>query len=255
MRKSRASKLFMSLLVLLIGATLFGTVYFFQELNSNYILINGGLEPEVRILYPYEYQQSQKGLIFSLTALIVTFCIMIMVILPDEEAATDKPAARAAAAKAKKQTGEPSTISAEVLREEPAHGTEPKREEFHRREKVEEVEQIETDAIEFEETTHEVTEGDDDVVYGTAEITNAAVIDFVNKFPDSALKFLFRKQLDGKPLTAEEEEIYRTWEKRGMNRGKVKAYVLTLMEWDNIPKDPLYDIWKKMRDHIFETIH
>jgi len=27
------------------------------------------------------------------------------------------------------------------------------------------------------------------------------------------------------------------------------------MEWDNIPKDPLYDIWKKMRDHIFETIH
>ena len=117
------------------------------------------------------------------------------------------------------------------------------------------MEQLEADAIEFDEPTHEVTEGDDDVVYGTAGITNAAVIDFVHKFPDSALKFLFRKQLDGKPLTAEEEEIYRGWEKRGMNRGKVKAYILTLMEWDNIPKDPLYDIWKKMRDHIFETIH
>ncbi|MDH5560349.1 MAG: hypothetical protein OEY59_05785 [Deltaproteobacteria bacterium] len=105
-----------------------------------------------------------------------------------------------------------------------------------------------------EDTYHEIVEGEDDVVYGTEEITNAAIMDFVHKYPDSALKFLYRKRLDGKAVSSEEEEIYRNWEKRKMFRAKVKAYILSLMEWDKMPQEPLFEIWKRMRDHIYEVI-
>ncbi len=79
-------------------------------------------------------------------------------------------------------------------------------------------------------------------------------MDFVHKFPDSSLKFLYRKQLNGKPLSREDEDIYTSWEQRGMGRSKVKHYILTLMEWDKLPKDALYEIWKRLRDHIYDVI-
>ena len=72
--------------------------------------------------------------------------------------------------------------------------------------------------------------------------------------PDSALKFLYRKQLDGKLLGRTEEDIYVEWEKRGMSRGKVKKYILSLMDWKTFPKKPLYEIWKMLRDHIYDNI-
>ncbi|MBT4289475.1 MAG: hypothetical protein HOD92_19285 [Deltaproteobacteria bacterium] len=79
-------------------------------------------------------------------------------------------------------------------------------------------------------------------------------MNFVHKFPDSALKFLYRKQLDGKMLGRGDEDIYREWEHRGMSRGKVKKYMLTLMDWKTFPKKPLYEIWKMLRDHIYDNI-
>ncbi len=259
MKSARSSKLFMGTLLILIAATLLATLHFFNEINNNYILMYNGNEPLMRVLNPYKYIQAKKGLIFSVSMLISTFSLGIMVILPSEEAgvvrfkkATQTKTVAPPSQAAPSQPSEGSSgISAEVV-EAPPKPQNPT--EGRKSKKEEDIELIDTEEIFEDDNYREVTEGEDDVVYGAGEITNRAIMDFVHKFPDSSLKFLFRKQLDGKPLTNEEEEIYIGWENRGMTRGKIKAYILTLMDWELIPKEPLFDIWKKMRDHIFETI-
>ena len=97
--------------------------------------------------------------------------------------------------------------------------------------------------------------GDADVVYGTGRITPDALVDFVHRHPDSAVKYMFNKSLDGKPLTAQEEEIYRAWQKRSLSRTKMRDYVLHIMEWKEMPNLPVHDIWSQLRDQIFELSH
>ncbi|MDX2471104.1 MAG: hypothetical protein QNL04_11070 [SAR324 cluster bacterium] len=259
MKSARSSKLFMGFLLLLIAITLLATLHFFNEINNNYILMYNGNEPLMRVLNPYKYIQAKKGLIFSLSMLISTFSLGIMVILPNEEDHVvqfrQAKKTKTVQQPEKSTAGQPSEgssgISAEVTESAPMP---PNPMDSKKTKKEVDIELIDTEEIFDEDNYHEVTEGEDDVVYGAGDITNRAIMDFVHKFPDSSLKFLFRKQLDGKPLTNEEEEIYLGWENRGMTRGKVKAYIMTLMDWDVMPKEALFDTWKKMRDHIFENI-
>ena len=55
-----------------------------------------------------------------------------------------------------------------------------------------------------------------DVVFGTGKITPASMMSFVRQYPDSTLKFLLRRNLDGRPLPSEFDQIYKTWEERGL---------------------------------------
>ena len=57
-------------------------------------------------------------------------------------------------------------------------------------------------------------DGDNDVVFGDGQIDSKSINRFVKSFPDSAIKFMFRKNLDGRNLPFEYEEIYIKWEKR-----------------------------------------
>ena len=41
---------------------------------------------------------------------------------------------------------------------------------------------------------------DNDVVFGSKDITQSSMKNFVMEYPDSALKYIFRKNLDGRPL-------------------------------------------------------
>lgn len=97
--------------------------------------------------------------------------------------------------------------------------------------------------------------GDADVVYGSGRITDEATVEYIHRHPDSAVKFLFRKTLDGKPLPPSEDEIYKQWQKRGLSRNKVREYILQIMEWDTVPDSPVNEIWSKLRDQIFELTH
>ena len=92
-----------------------------------------------------------------------------------------------------------------------------------------------------------------DVVFGSKKITQDAIEKFVRKYSDSTLKFLFRKTLDGRPLPAEIEDVYSSWEKRGLSRGRLKKYVLKLMEWPEVPEMPILDLLQLLRDRIFEV--
>lgn len=260
MRKLNSSTAFMLALLLLIGSMAVGFITFLTQMNSNYILMQRGTQPVKHVLNHYKYSQNKKGVIFSLTLLVVSTSLMIMIALPSEE--KRRPEAKRAAPQPLRKEREDSSISAviEPAREErpaetlvpPAAAPPPQveKEVTPTTPPVEIIEHVEEISAELDE----VTEGEDDVVYGTGPISDAAIMHFVHKFPDSALKFLFRKQLDGKALTNVEEQIYNDWENRHLTRGKVKGYILTLMDWKEFPKKPLYETWREIRDHIYENV-
>ena len=94
--------------------------------------------------------------------------------------------------------------------------------------------------------------GEEDVVYGNGRVSDDSVWDFIHNYPDSAVKFLYRKTLESKPLTPTEEDIYRKWELRGMSRTKIRKFLLEIMGWQSLPDDFPHNIWKMLRDQIFE---
>ncbi|OGG95330.1 MAG: hypothetical protein A2527_07355 [Candidatus Lambdaproteobacteria bacterium RIFOXYD2_FULL_50_16] len=246
-----------------IGLALLASLHFFSEMNDNYVLIARGYDPYQQVTDNYRFHRSKKGLIFSVSFLISATSFLVMVLLPNEEAKRVKPVRKAAPVpegvtppKAQSE----STISSPMQggvddKDEDLETTalpEPRSRSRERESVIEAIEELDLEDVEFEGEV-DITEGEDDVVYGSGEITAAALIDFVHKYPDSSLKFLFRRKLDGKPLSAEEEDIYAAWEARSLTRGKIKRYILQLMDWEEMPKEPLYEIWKKIRDHIFEN--
>ena len=67
--------------------------------------------------------------------------------------------------------------------------------------------------FEFDEKGMRVEDdGDNDVVFGDGQIDSKSISRFVKSFPDSAIKFMFRKNFDGRNLPVEYEEIYINWE-------------------------------------------
>ncbi len=92
---------------------------------------------------------------------------------------------------------------------------------------------------------------ENDVVFGDGRIDQKSMSNFVAHYPDSTLKFLMRKNLDGKPLPVGYEEIYSQWENRGLSRGRLKKYLFKLMEWKNFPDIPVHDVVNKIREHQY----
>lgn len=254
MKRMNASTAFMISLLLLIGVFFIGSISFFNGMNSSYIMIQKGITPTRHVLNNHQFVQNKRGFIFSVTFLTVGISFFIMIVLPSDERKSAGKVSRAP--QPTKAPREDSMISAvveqpaaESKKDEAMLGAPPDREVSSAPpDIIEQVEEMDTDLFE------EIKEGEDDVVYGSGPISDAAIIHFVHKYPDSALKYLYRKQLDGKALTSVEEDIYQGWEQRHMTRGKVKGYIQTLMDWREFPKKPLYEIWKDLRDHIFENI-
>jgi len=91
-----------------------------------------------------------------------------------------------------------------------------------------------------------------DVVFGGEKISKAALEKFIRQYPDSTLRFLIRRSLDGGPLSAEIEAIYYSWEKRGLSRGRLKKYMLKLMEWPEVPDLPILDLLQSLKDRIYK---
>ena len=66
----------------------------------------------------------------------------------------------------------------------------------------------EFDEEEEDDGLAEVSEDDTDVVFGNGPINRPSMVNFINKYPDSALRFLTRRDLDGRPVRSEFEPIY-----------------------------------------------
>ena len=93
---------------------------------------------------------------------------------------------------------------------------------------------------------------DSDVVFGSGRIEKKSMIKFVSNYPDSTIKFLLRKNIDGRPLPAGYEEIYGNWENRGLSRGRLKKYLFKLMEWQDFPELSVLEVVRKIRERHFD---
>jgi hypothetical protein len=93
---------------------------------------------------------------------------------------------------------------------------------------------------------------DGDVVFGDGRIEKQSMIKFVSNYPDSTIKFLLRKNMDGRPLPAGYDEIYINWENRGLSRGRLKKYLFKLMEWQDFPGIPVLEVVRKIRERNFD---
>ena len=91
-----------------------------------------------------------------------------------------------------------------------------------------------------------------DVVFGTGPITQPSMIKFMHQYPDSVLKFLLRRNLDGRPLPGEFEKIYDQWQQRGLMRGRLKRHLLKMMEWEEIPDSPIHELVGQIRNRILD---
>ena len=98
----------------------------------------------------------------------------------------------------------------------------------------------------------ELHEDDNDVVFGTGPINKTSMIKFINRYPDSALRFLTRRDLDGRPVRSEYEPIYENWAERGLMKGRVKKHILTLMKWSELPDRPLNELVGDIRNTLAE---
>jgi len=78
---------------------------------------------------------------------------------------------------------------------------------------------------------------------------------FIISSPDSAIKFLMRKELDGRPLKSSEDEIYEAWQERGLSRGKLRKHILKIMEWENVPELEVNEIYNQVKDKAYEISH
>ncbi|MBU3916260.1 hypothetical protein KKA14_12065 [bacterium] len=257
MKRLNSSTVFMIAILLLIGALAMGSLVSFNRMNQEYILVQSEMKPVKLILNNYGYLQGKRGFIFSITFLVIGISFVIMIALPSEDAKIVKK--KTTAPQPVGDERKESSISA-IIEKSPSDEkraappvsppSKSEKEEPLIISPIEIIPQVEELSAEIED----VTEGEDDVVYGSGPVSDAAIIHFVHKFSDSAIKFLFRKQLDGKALTSVEEGIYQEWDDRQLTRGKVKGYILTLMDWKEFPKKPLYEVWKQIRDHIYENV-
>jgi hypothetical protein len=116
---------------------------------------------------------------------------------------------------------------------------------FEEDEKDEEIEEDDSGLI-------LVDSDETDVVFGGEKISKSALEKFIRQYPDSTLRFLLRRSLEGRPLSAEIEAIYYSWEKRGLSRGRLKKYLLKLMEWPEVPDLPILDLLQSLKDRIYE---
>ena len=94
---------------------------------------------------------------------------------------------------------------------------------------------------------------DTDVVFGSDIIREHSMEKFLLQYPESALKFLMRQNIDGKPLPSDIVLVHAGWEERGLSRNELKKYVLKLMQWSDFPDLPFQDFYLQIRNRIFEV--
>jgi hypothetical protein len=279
MNRISSDKFYMAVFALFIGALAVGCVVFVVGLRESSYVINDGIGYTLHYFNKPRYDSQLQGLIFSLAFLVAGVLLLMVIILPSsgqqiaqrmqsppqprQRGARPAPAAAAPAAPQPAPAAAPLRMEAELeppprvemapiapeIAEAPAPApveTRSVEEEVLGTVPMDDLPSLEQNNSRFDDA------GEDDVVYGTGRVTDDAIWEFVQSYPDSAVKFLYRKTLDNKPLTPADEDIYRKWEGRGMARGKVRQIVLDIMQWKSLPDDFPHNIWRELRDQIFE---
>ncbi len=270
-------------------ATLFaGTLYFLISMSDSTYMLSDGVHIGVQYLDKPKFDSHLQGFIFALSFLLAGGLMCLLILMPDDrnrgympqfEPLQPKTPARRRQDQASATTGEDSKPQPEPQPALEAAAPQPQESGMQSMVTIEQTEgeagepapvaangegitvddgqetesdagddlpDLESDDSDFDET------GEDDIVYGNGRVSEDACWDFVQLYPDSAVKFLYRKNLDNKPLGPADEDIYRDWERRGLTRAKVREIVLQIMNWPSLPDSFPHNIWKELRDQIYE---
>lgn len=268
------TRFYMLALLVFISAMALGALFFMSGMQSSSYVLSDGVSLSVKFIDLPRYDRNLIGVIYAMAFLAAGLLFMIVVLVPDERtlaasrrAAPPQPRQRLAAAPVAPAREAPApappreapVIAAPAPEEEvapPEAAVEPApaapAPEVSVDEAVRQAEAESESQQDLPTLGDPDLSGEEDVVYGSGPVTEDSIIEFIQTHPDSAVKFLYRKNLDNRALSPIDEDIYRKWERRGMFRAKVREFVLEIMDWEKLPDEYPHDIWLRLRDQIFE---
>ncbi|MEC8971827.1 MAG: hypothetical protein VYA75_02000 [SAR324 cluster bacterium] len=235
-----------------LAATVGGIFICYTGMSETSYLVYRGMELTTYYLDKNRHDLYLNGLVYSITFGIAFLLLLAVIVIPSPEQIQKRLAATSFA-------GSPESTEISVPEGETpdAEDTSPLDGESIEIELEPDIESYEVDEEEVEKSalTGGIDDEDSDVVYGTGRITDEAHKSFIISSPDSAIKFLMRKELDGRPLKSSEDEIYEDWQERGLSRGKLRKHILKIMEWENVPELEVNEIYNQVKDKAYEISH
>ena len=235
-----------------LAATVGGIFICYTGMSETSYLVYRGTELITYYLDKNRHDLYLNGLVYSITFGIAFLLLLAVIVIPSPEQIQKRLAATSF-------TGSP--VSTEISVPEgdtpDSEGTSPLDGESMEIELEPDIESFEAGEEEEEESTLTggIDDDDSDVVYGTGRITDEAHKSFIISSPDSAVKFLMRKELDGRPLESSQDEIYEAWQERGLSRGKLRKHILKIMEWESVPELEVNEIYNQVKDKAYEISH
>ena len=235
-----------------LAATVVGVFICYTGMSETSYLVYRGMELTTYYLDKNRHDLYLNGLVYSITFGIAFLLLLAVIVIPSPEQIQKRLAATSFA-------GSPGSTEINVPEGETpdAEDTSPLDGESMEIELEPDIESHEVGDDEEEKSalTGGIDDEDSDVVYGTGRITDEAHKSFIISSPDSAVKFLMRKELDGRPLKSSEDEIYEAWQERGLSRGKLRKHILKIMEWESVPELGVNEIYNQVKDKAYEISH
>ena len=235
-----------------LAATVGGIIVCYSGMSETSYLVYRGMEITTYYLDKNRHDLYVNGMVYSITFGIAFLLLLAVIVIPSPEQIQKRLAVSPFIGG--NSTPGITAPAVETLVEEETTATD---DESLGIELEPNVESFEVDEEEEEESAQSSgpEEEDSDVVYGTGRITDQAHRSFIISSPDSAVKFLLRKELDGRPLKSSQDEIYNGWQERGLSRGKLRKHFLKIMEWDNVPELEVSEIYNQVKDKVYEISH
>jgi hypothetical protein len=239
-----------------LAATVGGIVICYAGISETSYLVYRGMELTTYYLDKNSHDLYVNGLIYSITFGIAFLLLLAVIVVPSPGQIQKRMSTSQFAGAAGAGYLGPPGASEPVEESQTAVGEMPAEEdEAFEIELEPEIESFDEEEEEESALTSLDDDDDSDVVYGTGHITDKAHRSFILTSPDSAVKFLMRKELDGRPLKSSQDEIYEGWQKRGLSRGKLRKHFLKIMEWDSMPEMEVNEIYNKLKDKVYEVKH
>ena len=235
-----------------LAATVGGIIVCYSGMTETSFLVYRGMEITTYYLDKNRHDLYVNGMVYSITFGIAFLLLIAVIVIPSPEQIQKRLAVSPFTGG--NSTPEITAPVGETLVEEETPAADDESLEI---ELEPDLESFEIDEEEEEESAQSSgpEEADSDVVYGTGRITDQAHRSFIISSPDSAVKFLLRKELDGRPLKSSQDEIYNGWQERGLSRGKLRKHFLKIMEWDNVPELEVSEIYNQVKDKVYEISH
>jgi hypothetical protein len=105
--------------------------------------------------------------------------------------------------------------------------------------------------IESKDLSKDLTD-ENEVFYGQGKISDLTMKKFVRQHPEAAVKFIFKKNIDGSDLDPLIRRLHSDWLLRGMNQEVIQSEILSILGEESMPERNLYELTIDLRNKILE---